>query len=198
MDLIRKKSLLAHILKDEEIRSALIFTRTKHGADRVAKDLKKAGITAEAIHGNKSQNARQKALGNFKENKTRVLVATDIAARGIDVEELSHVVNFELPNIPETYVHRIGRTGRAGANGVAISFCDMEEAPYLRDIQKLISKTIPIVESHPFEMEKEVAAEALRASTPVQRNNKSQVSVSKEGNGTGKSKKKFFYRKGRR
>ncbi|RDC64467.1 DEAD/DEAH box helicase [Adhaeribacter pallidiroseus] len=147
-----KKPLLLHLLADSSIETALIFTRTKHGADRVAKDLNRAGIGAEAIHGNKSQNARQRALTNFKTRQTRVLVATDIAARGIDVEELTHVINFELPNVPETYVHRIGRTGRAGANGIAWSFCDAEEQAYLRDINKLIAKTIPVVHDHPYPM----------------------------------------------
>ncbi|MDP4208522.1 MAG: DEAD/DEAH box helicase [Bacteroidota bacterium] len=145
-----KKSLLIDILQDKSILSALVFTRTKHGADKVAKDLVRAGIQSEAIHGNKSQNARQRALSNFKSRETRVLVATDIAARGIDVEELSHVFNFELPNVPETYVHRIGRTGRAGLSGVAISFCDIDEKEFLRDIHKLIAKQIPVVEDHPF------------------------------------------------
>jgi ATP-dependent RNA helicase RhlE len=146
----KKRSLLLHLLKDQSIETALVFTRTKHGADKVTKDLKQAGVEAEAIHGNKSQNARQRALSNFKSRQTRVLVATDIAARGIDVEELSHVINFELPNVPETYVHRIGRTGRAGASGIAISFCDTEEKEFLRDIHKLIGKTIPTVEDHPY------------------------------------------------
>ncbi|MEK6476644.1 DEAD/DEAH box helicase [Catalinimonas sp. 4WD22] len=145
-----KKALLNHILQDVAIESALVFTRTKHGANKVTKDLAKAGITAEAIHGNKSQTARQNALKNFKNRRTRVLVATDIAARGIDVDDLSHVINFELPNVPETYVHRIGRTGRAGASGIAFSFCDQEEKAYLRDIHKLIDKRIPIVDNHPF------------------------------------------------
>lgn len=155
-----KKPLLLHLLADASIETALIFTRTKHGADKVAKDLNRAGIGAEAIHGNKSQNARQRALTNFKTRQTRVLVATDIAARGIDVEELTHVINFELPNVPETYVHRIGRTGRAGANGIAWSFCDSEEQLYLRDINKLISKTIPVVADHPYSMEPAVATAA--------------------------------------
>lgn len=146
----KKKSLLIHILKNREIERALVFARTKHGANRIAKDLSKAGIQTEAIHGNKSQNARQNALNNFKSMKTRILVATDIAARGIDVDDLSHVINYELPNVPETYVHRIGRTGRAGANGIAFSFCDHEEKEYLRDIQKLIGKNIPIIEDHPY------------------------------------------------
>ncbi|WP_295718395.1 DEAD/DEAH box helicase [Mucilaginibacter sp.] len=147
-----KKSLLVHILKDKEIKTALVFTRTKHGADKVVKDLVRVGITAEAIHGNKSQNARQRALTNFKNRTTRVLIATDIAARGIDIDELTHVINYELPNIPETYVHRIGRTGRAGANGIALSFCDEEEILFLRDIHKLIAKEIPVEEEHPYPM----------------------------------------------
>ncbi len=143
-----KRQLLLHLLqKSEAIESALVFTRTKHGADRVARDLSRAGVHAEAIHGNKSQNARIKALSNFKSGATRVLVATDIAARGIDIDDLSHVINFELPNVPETYVHRIGRTGRAGATGTAISFCDNEERAFLKDIQKLIARKVPVVET---------------------------------------------------
>ena len=145
-----KRQLLAHILSDKGVKSALVFARTKHGADKVVKDLVKSGFKAEAIHGNKSQNARQRALSNFKSGETRVLVATDIAARGIDVEELSHVINYELPNIPETYVHRIGRTGRAGHDGIALSFCEQEETEYLRDIQKLIGKKVPVITDHPF------------------------------------------------
>jgi ATP-dependent RNA helicase RhlE len=147
-----KKALLNHLLQDNNIKSALVFTRTKHGADKVVKDLTKTGIKAEAIHGNKSQNARQKALTNFKTGITRVLIATDIAARGIDIDELSHVINYELPNVPETYVHRIGRTGRAGASGIALSFCDGEEKEYLRDINKLIGKNVPIMSEHPYQM----------------------------------------------
>jgi ATP-dependent RNA helicase RhlE len=147
-----KRSLLLHVLKGDEIATALVFTRTKHGADKVAQGLQRAGIRAEAIHGNKSQNARQRALENFKSRQTRILVATDIAARGIDIDELTHVINYELPNVPETYVHRIGRTGRAGASGIALSFCDQEETEFLRDIQKLIDRSIPVVEDHPHVM----------------------------------------------
>lgn len=148
-----KRALLLHLLKnDAQIDNALVFTRTKHGADKVTKVLNRAGISALAIHGNKSQNARQRALSSFKGRKTRVLVATDIAARGIDVDELSHVINFELPNVPETYVHRIGRTGRAGASGIAISFCDGEEKAYLKSIRKLTDQSIPVVEDHPYPM----------------------------------------------
>lgn len=147
-----KKGLLLSILADKEsnFESVLIFTRTKHGADKLVKILKSVEIFAEAIHGNKSQNARQKALDNFKSKRSRVLVATDIAARGIDISGLSLVINYELPNISETYVHRIGRTGRAGNSGVAKSFCEPEEVPYLRDIQKLIGRKIPVVADHPF------------------------------------------------
>ncbi|MCT8977859.1 DEAD/DEAH box helicase [Clostridium sp. CX1] len=148
-----KKSLLIDLLKDKSIVSALVFSRTKHGANMITRYLDKAGINAQAIHGNKSQSARQLALNNFKEGKTRVLVATDIAARGIDVEGLSYVINYDLPNIPETYVHRIGRTGRAGLKGIAVSFCDEEEKEYLSDIQKLIRKVIPIIEDHKYPVE---------------------------------------------
>jgi ATP-dependent RNA helicase RhlE len=145
-----KNALLLEILKDEKIKTALVFTRTKFGADKVVKVLKKKNIAAESIHGNKTQNTRQRALSNFKAQSTRVLVATDIAARGIDVDDLEYVINFEIPNISETYVHRIGRTGRAGANGTAISFCDAVEKEYLRDIEKLISKKIRVIENHPY------------------------------------------------
>jgi ATP-dependent RNA helicase RhlE len=145
-----KPKLLLHLLTQNAVDSTLIFSRTKHGADKITKFLKKADIHSEAIHGNKSQNQRQKALLNFKEGKTKVLVATDIAARGIDVQELALVINFDLPNIAETYVHRIGRTGRAKASGIAVSFCDAEERPYLKDIQKLIAQQIRVIEEHPF------------------------------------------------
>jgi ATP-dependent RNA helicase RhlE len=145
-----KNSLLIELLKDEKIKTALVFTRTKYGADKVVRVLENKNIRAEAIHGNKAQNARQRALSNFKSQTTRVLVATDIAARGIDVDDLQFVINYEIPNISETYVHRIGRTGRAGANGTAISFCDAEEKPYLRDIEKLITKKIQVIDDHPF------------------------------------------------
>jgi ATP-dependent RNA helicase RhlE len=145
-----KASLLLHILHDSTIKSVLVFTRTKHGADKVAKFLNRAGVNADSIHGEKSQTARQRALSLFKAGQLRVLVATDIAARGIDVDALSHVINFDLPNVPETYVHRIGRTGRAGASGTAFSFVDAEERAYLKDINKLIAQSIPVVEDQPF------------------------------------------------
>lgn len=157
-----KRSLLNHILKDKNIKTALVFTRTKHGADKVVKDLSREGITAEAIHGNKSQNARQRALTNFKNRTTRILVATDIAARGIDVDDLTHVINYELPNVPETYVHRIGRTGRAGASGIALSFCDHEEREFLKDIQKLIAISIPVNEEHPYPMKQMNSVDKIR------------------------------------
>ncbi len=148
----KKNELLVELLQNPEMESVLVFTRTKYGADKVAKILNRAGITAEAIHGNKSQNNRQRTLANFKERRTRVLIATDIASRGIDVDDLTHVVNFELPNVPETYVHRIGRTGRAGRQGVAYSFCKEEEMPLLRDIEKLIGKRLQVVGEAPFKV----------------------------------------------
>ena len=150
VDKENKRHLLQHLLADPAIVSALVFTRTKHGADRVVRDLERGNIQAQAIHGNKSQNARQLALNNFKNKATRVLVATDIAARGIDISELTHVINFDLPEIPESYVHRIGRTGRAGLGGTAISFCDQDEKKLLRDIERLCAKPIPKVADHPY------------------------------------------------
>jgi ATP-dependent RNA helicase RhlE len=145
-----KRNLLKHILTVGKVEHALVFTRTKHGADKVAKDLTNMGIAAEAIHGNKSQGARERALKGFKNRSIRILVATDIASRGIDVDKLSHVINYEIPEQAETYVHRIGRTGRAGAEGVAMSFCAKEEMSYLKDINKLIKKNIEVVSTHPF------------------------------------------------
>ncbi|HWY10935.1 MAG TPA: DEAD/DEAH box helicase, partial [Bacteroidia bacterium] len=144
-----KRLLLKHVLKNNTVENALVFTRTKRGADKVAKELVKDGIKAEAIHGNKSQGARERALKGFKNHSIRVLVATDIASRGIDVDKLSHVINFEIPEVAETYVHRIGRTGRAGASGIALSFCSNEEKAYFKDITKLIKKNIE-VSAHPF------------------------------------------------
>jgi ATP-dependent RNA helicase RhlE len=177
-----KPGLLLHLLSNTGIPMALVFTRTKHGADRVARDLNRSGIRAEAIHGNKSQQARQRSLDQFRSKQIKVLVATDIAARGIDIDELTHVINYELPNVPETYVHRIGRTGRAGALGTALSFCDSEERAYLKDIQKLITCVIPVENDHPF---KEAPAnngfrkpvtpfEAAKATNRFSRNNKRQ------------------------
>src|SRR5690625_9962 len=155
-----KKRLLVDLLKSDEISSALVFTRTKHGANKLVKRLNKSNIGAEAIHGNKSQAARQRALGNFKDQTTRVLVATDIAARGIDVDELNYVINYDLPNVPETYVHRIGRTGRAGSDGTALSFCDAVEKSYLKDIEKLIGKRVPVVEGHDYPLVQTASSES--------------------------------------
>jgi ATP-dependent RNA helicase RhlE len=147
-----KRKLLLDLILHNEMHSVLVFTRTKHGADRVTRDLAKHNIKAAAIHGDKSQNARQRALSDFKAGVVKVLIATDIAARGIDIDHLSHVINYEIPNIAETYVHRIGRTGRAGAEGIALSFCDAEEQAYLKDIEKLIRQKIPVIEEHPYPM----------------------------------------------
>lgn len=149
-----KPSLLVHLLKEINANGGrtLVFTRTKHGADRIAKNLKEADIRADALHGDKSQEARQRALYNFKSGRLKILVATDIAARGIDVDEITHVINYDLPNVPETYVHRIGRTGRAGHDGIAFSFCDGEERVFLRDINRVTNQSIRIVEEHPFKM----------------------------------------------
>ncbi len=146
-----KRSLLVEVLADQSMSRVLVFSRTKHGANKIAEHLLKAKINAEAIHGNKSQNARERALAGFKSGRVRVMVATDIAARGIDVDAVSHVVNFDVPEVPETYVHRIGRTARAGASGMAITFCELEERPDLRNIEKLTRQAIPVVEGHPYE-----------------------------------------------
>jgi len=186
VDKANKLNLLSYLLKDKDIVTALVFTRTKHGADKVVKFLHRNEITAAAIHGNKSQNARQHALSNFKSGNLRVLVATDIAARGIDIDELSHVVNFDLPNVPETYVHRIGRTGRAGNTGVAISFCDAEERGELKDIQKLIGLSIPVVDAHPYPLSN---IQLAAPQAPAQR----QVPKRSRGFGTqGKAKSRNF------
>ena len=146
----KKRALLGELLNDESIERVLIFTRTKHGANRVARHLHHSGIQSDAIHGNKTQNARQRALKDFRSGRIRALVATDIAARGIDVEGVTHVINFELPNDPESYVHRIGRTARAGPAGIAISFCDHDERANLRDIEKTIRQSVPVTEDHPY------------------------------------------------
>ena len=153
VDKSNKTKLLAHLMEERHISSALVFSRTKHGANRIAQDLIKRGITAAAIHGNKSQTARVQALGDFKAGKVRVLAATDIAARGIDIDQLPFVFNYNLPDVPETYVHRIGRTGRAGREGEAVSFCQFDEKDELRAIEKLLGRPIPVVEGHPFPME---------------------------------------------
>lgn len=187
-----KKELLKHLLQDPTIDSALVFSRTKHGADKIVKDLQRANIKAAAIHGNKSQGNRQTALSNFKNRVTRVLVATDIAARGIDIDELSHVFNYDLPNVPETYIHRIGRTGRAGLEGTAISFCDFDEKPLLKDIEKLMGKRVPEVKDHPYPMvvlTPAVKAEPQRPANP-RKNPKAPVQNQPRPAGTRKHQQK--------
>ena len=194
-----KRRLLLHLLRQKDMDTTLVFTRTKHGADRVVRQLSKAKIDAAAIHGNKSQGQRQRALNRFKEGDLKVLVATDIAARGIDVDDLSHVVNFDLPNVSETYVHRIGRTGRASASGTAISFCDVEEKPYLRDIEKLIQQRIEEIEDHPYlpegaeEREQEREQQRQNRPNPAPRN---QEDGAKQG--AGKKKRRNRNRNRRR
>jgi ATP-dependent RNA helicase RhlE len=161
-----KRALLVDVLRDGAMRRVLVFSRTKHGANRIAEHLVKAGIGAEAIHGNKSQNARERALAGFKAGRTRVLVATDIAARGIDIDDVTHVVNFDVPEVPETYVHRIGRTARAGAAGMALSFCEADERTDWHNIEKLTRQEIPIVEGHPYESRVPFTSQLSRAPAP--------------------------------
>ena len=187
-----KLDLLTHILQDEKLDQVLVFARTKHGSDKIARKLHKDNISAEAIHGNKSQNARQTALSNFKNKKTRVLVATDIAARGIDIDDLKYVINFELSDVSETYVHRIGRTGRAGAEGTSISFVDGLDLVNLRNTEKLIGKKIPVVKNHPFHPEKLVEQKRDSNNKPFVPKPKPQK---KEDINFKKPKKKVFYRK---
>lgn len=180
-----KPELLIHLLQDKAIVSALVFARTKHGADKIARILQRYNIRAAAIHGNKSQNARQDALADFKNGNLRVLVATDIAARGIDIDDLTHVINFDLPNVPETYVHRIGRTGRAGNTGIAISFCSAEERDELKDIQKLIRKNIPVIQEHSFVMNANAAAPAPVQQQRQQSSFKPRRNFQSQGAGSG-------------
>ncbi len=194
VDRANKRALLAELLKDKAIDRVLVFSRTKHGANKVAEDLARRHIAAEAIHGNKSQSARQRALESFRAGKVRVLVATDIAARGIDIDGITHVINFDLPNVPESYVHRIGRTARAGADGIAISFCDSEERAFLRDIEKLIKQRVPVVTDHAFPPGQGGAAEVLpaeprngqrhRSGRP---NSQRRSTAPRHGHGSGKS-----------
>ena len=185
-----KKSLLTNLLKDESIKSVIVFSRTKHGANKIAKDLEKAGITAAAIHGNKSQNQRQLALNNFKEGNIRVLVATDIAARGIDIDELSHVINYDLPDVAETYVHRIGRTGRAGSSGIAITFCDEEEKEMFRNIEKLIGKSIPVLAEEEYEIIKPIVNVEHRGNNNSNnRSNKGNSKVNRKKTGNHREKR---------
>ncbi|CAA6799268.1 MAG: ATP-dependent RNA helicase RhlE [uncultured Aureispira sp.] len=192
-----KRKLLVHLLNSKPIQSVLVFSRTKFGADKIVKMLQKSNIKAEAIHGNKSQGARQRSLKNFKSGRVNVLVATDIAARGIDVDELSLVINYDLPNVSETYVHRIGRTGRASASGVALSFCDNEERSYLRDIQKLIKQDIPVISDNPFAEEYNEAVAKQGKKSHNSRNNRSGRSGGGNGRSGGNNKRKANGRKSR-
>lgn len=198
-----KHRLLYHLIRNENLSNVLVFTRTKHGADNVVKSLKKHGVEGGAIHGDKSQSARQRVLDAFKNKEIPVLVATDIAARGIDIESLPYVINFDLPNIPETYVHRIGRTGRAGNSGLAISFCGKDEIPYLKDIEKLIRLKLKVIEGHPFPHKEETPESKANPPKPDLRNkNKNAVarggkpkqgnSSSRKSEGSKKNKKRWY------
>jgi len=194
-----KPKLLIHLLQENPEASVLVFSRTKYGADKIVRFLSKATIKSAAIHGNKSQGARQRALNNFKNGNSNVLIATDIAARGIDVEELSLVINFDLPNISETYVHRIGRTGRAKASGIALSFCNVEEKEFLRDIEKLINQQIPVIDEHPFQ-DDEIEEAPIFKTTKNQRKKveRRQHPSAKEGERSPKrTGKRPYYRKRR-
>lgn len=200
-----KLKLLLATLENQKIKSVLVFTRTKHGADKVVKVLMKNNIKAAAIHGNKGQNARQNALNDFKTQKLRVLVATDIASRGIDVDNLEYVINFELPNIPETYVHRIGRTGRAGANGTAISFCDSTEKAYLKDIEQLIKKKIEVLALPNISLHEEVVKTPVLAKKEVILKNSNHTTHTKitvnspeKGDNRPKKKRKFYHKNNKR
>jgi len=185
-----KRKLLYHLIRNENISDVLVFSRTKHGADNVVKALRKQGVAAEAIHGDKSQNARQRVLDAFKAKEVGVLVATDIAARGIDIDQLPYVINFDLPNIPETYVHRIGRTGRAGNGGIAISFCGKDEAPYWKDIQKLIKVNVTEIKDHPYPW---AAGEAAEPEAPAKNSNRSGGAHKSRKSTTSKQNKKRWY-----
>mgnify|MGYP000421577935 CR=1 FL=1 len=184
-----KRKLLYHIIRNQELKNVLVFSRTKHGADNIVKALKKNNVEAAAIHGDKSQNARVRVLDGFKNNTINVLVATDIAARGIDIDDLPYVINFDLPNVPETYVHRIGRTGRAGKEGSSISFCSKDEAPYLKDIEKLIRLKIKEVKDHPYPWKQESTD-----GEPVKKDlrNKKKETNSRKSENSKKNKKRWY------
>lgn len=184
-----KNDLLVYLLKEKKAASSLVFSRTKHGADKIVRKLAQVGIRAAAIHGNKSQPAREKALHEFKEGKIKVLVATDIAARGIDISALELVINYDLPNVAETYVHRIGRTGRAGAGGEALSFCMEDERPYLKDIQKLIRQNIPVVQEHPYPEAGEAVIYDPNASAQGRNSSNSNSSRKPSGQNTGRPRR---------
>ena len=189
VDKSEKRNLLHHLITKENLSDVLVFSRTKHGADNVVKSLRNKGVAAEAIHGDKSQNARQRVLDAFKAKEVGVLVATDIAARGIDIDQLPYVINFDLPNVPETYVHRIGRTGRAGNGGVAISFCGKDEAPYWKDIQKLIKVDVEVVKDHPYAWKEGSPDE----NTPKQSSNRSKEAHNSRKSAASKQNKKRWY-----
>lgn len=196
VDHSNKTNLLLHLLKDKSLESVLVFSRTKHGADKITQALNNNGHQSQAIHGNKSQKQRQRALNNFKTRKTRILVATDIAARGIDIAELSHVINYNLPEVPETYVHRIGRTGRSGNEGIAISFCDNGERSMLKGVQRLTGDTIPENKENPFEL-KAKPKNSKKNSSSRRRNKNASKRYSNNKNG-GQSEQKNNRNQGRR
>lgn len=187
-----KRGLLYHLIRNENLNNLLVFVRTKHGADNVVKALKKHGVNAEAIHGDKSQTARQRVLDSFKNKEISVLVATDIAARGIDIESLPYVINFDLPNIPETYVHRIGRTGRAGNGGISISFCSKDEEPYWKDIQKLIKVNVKTINDHPYPWKDEVPNPDAKPDLRNKKKPEGKETNSRKSEASKKNKKRWY------
>lgn len=191
VDKTEKRNLLYHLIRNEKLSDVLVFSRTKHGADNVVKALRKNGVAAEAIHGDKSQNARQRVLDAFKAKEVGVLVATDIAARGIDIDQLPFVINFDLPNIPETYVHRIGRTGRAGNGGIAISFCSKDEHPYWKDIQKLIKVDVETISDHPYPWQ-QGSPEPQAVAAPKNSNRSGAAHKSRKSAGSIQNKKRWY------
>lgn len=191
VDKTEKRNLLYHLIKNENLSDVLVFSRTKHGADNVVKALRKQNIAAEAIHGDKSQNARQRVLDAFKNKEVGVLVATDIAARGIDIDQLPFVINFDLPNIPETYVHRIGRTGRAGNGGIAISFCSKDEHAYWKDIQKLIKVEVKTISDHPYPWHSG-SPETAPAATQNNSNRSGEANKSRKSSNSKQNKKRWY------
>jgi ATP-dependent RNA helicase RhlE len=192
VDKTDKRGLLYHLIRNENLSNVLVFVRTKHGADNVVKALKKHGVNAEAIHGDKSQTARQRVLDHFKNKEISVLVATDIAARGIDIESLPYVINFDLPNIPETYVHRIGRTGRAGNGGISISFCSKDEEPYWKDIQKLIKVNVKIMKDHPFPWKDEAPNPDAKPDLRNKKKPEGKENNSRKSEASKKNKKRWY------
>ena len=192
VDKTDKRALLYHLIRNENLSNVLVFVRTKHGADNVVKALKKHGVNSEAIHGDKSQTARQRVLDNFKNKEISVLVATDIAARGIDIESLPYVINFDLPNIPETYVHRIGRTGRAGNGGISISFCSKDEEPYWKDIQKLIKVNVKIIKDHPYPWKDEVPDPDAKPDLRNKKKPEGKENNSRKSEASKKNKKRWY------